>query len=180
MMTEYNRCGDSSGVMSMTDSFGTNREASLDMVTHSAERTRKLGIRLGELAEAGDVLLLVGTLGAGKTCLTQGIAQGLGIDEHVVSPTFMLRREYQGRLPLYHIDFYRLERIEEVASLGLDDYLYGNGVCVVEWAEKGFAALPSEHLLVEMEHLAPSKRKLTFLPKGSRYVEMLSKLHMTT
>lgn len=128
------------------------------------------------MAVAGDVILLVGTLGVGKTCLAQGIAWGLGIDDYAVSPSFVLLREYRGRLPLYHIDFYRLDRIEEVADLGLDDYLYGSGVCVVEWAEKGLEVLPREHLLIEMQHLALTKRKLNFFPEGSRYEEMLSQV----
>ena len=149
--------------------------ASLEMISNSAERTRRVGMKLGEIAMAGDVILLVGELGAGKTCLTQGIAQGLGIDDYVVSPTFMLLREYYGRLPLYHIDCYRLDGIEEVADLGIDDYLYGNGVCVVEWADRVLEAFPEEHLLIEMQHRAPSKRRLVFSPKGTRYVELLSK-----
>ncbi len=149
---------------------------SLNIVSNSAERTRMVGVKLGGLAAAGDVILLIGALGAGKTCLTQGIARGLGVDDYVVSPSFVLLREYQGRLPLYHVDFYRLEGIEEMAHLGLDDYLYGDGLCVVEWADKGLDMLPSEHLLIEMHYLAPSKRDLSFLPRGSRYEEMVSQL----
>ncbi len=88
----------------------------------------------------------------------------------------MLVREYQGKLPLYHIDLYRLDRVEEVAQLGLDDYLYSKGVCVIEWADKGLSVLPEEHLLIEMQIVSPLKRKLSFMPKGTRYLEMLSKL----
>jgi len=135
-----------------------------------------VGAALGRTAAAGDVILLVGSLGAGKTCLAQGIARGLGVEENVVSPTFVLLREYQGRLPLYHLDFYRLDTVEEVASLGLEDCLFGSGVCVVEWADRGMSVLPGEHLLVEMEHVAPSRRLLRFYPKGARYAEMLSQL----
>ena len=146
------------------------------IISNSAEQTRRLGMRLGELAAPRDVILLVGALGTGKTCLTQGIARGLGIDEYTASPSFVLVREYQGRLPLYHIDLYRLDRIEEVAQLGLDDYLYGSGICVVEWADKGLGILSSEHLFIEMKHLAPTKRKISFVPKGQRYLELLSGL----
>jgi len=146
------------------------------MTTHGAEQTREIGAILGELAEAGDVVLMHGELGVGKTCFAQGIARGLCVDEYVTSPTFVLVREHQGRLPLYHIDLYRLKGIEEVADLGLDDYLYGRGVCVVEWSERGFDLLPGEHLLVEMRYVASAKRKLSFVPRGSRYVEMLSGL----
>ena len=150
---------------------------SLEIVSNSAEETRKIGMKLGKLAASGDVILLVGSLGAGKTCLTQGIARGLGINEYTASPSFVLVREHRGKLPLYHIDLYRLDRIEEVAQLGLDDYLYGNGVCVVEWADKGLSVLPEEHLLIEMQIVSPMKRKLRFMPRGTRYLEMLSKLN---
>ena len=149
---------------------------SLEMLSSSAGQTRNIGIKLGKSAAAGDVILLVGPLGAGKTCLTQGIARGLGIQEYTASPSFVLVREYQGKLPLYHIDLYRLDKIEEVTQLGLDDYLYGKGVCVVEWADKGLTVLPGEHLLIEMQVVSPLKRKLSFTPRGTRYLEMLSKL----
>ena len=149
---------------------------SLEIVSNSAEQTRKIGMKLGKLAASGDIILLVGSLGAGKTCLTQGIAHGLGIHEYTTSPSFVLVREYRGKLPLYHIDLYRLDRIEEVTQLGLDDYLYGNGVCVVEWADKGLSVLPEEHLLIEMQIVSPFKRRLSFVPRGTRYLEMLSKL----
>jgi tRNA threonylcarbamoyladenosine biosynthesis protein TsaE len=149
---------------------------SLEMVSNSAAQTRNMGMKLGKSAAAGDVILLVGPLGAGKTCLTQGIAHGLGIHEYTASPSFVLVREYQGKLPLYHIDLYRLDKIEEVTQLGLDDYLYGNGVCVVEWADKGLDVLPEEHLLIKMQIVSPLKRRLSFMPRGTRYLEMLSKL----
>lgn len=149
---------------------------SLEMVSNSAAQTQNIGMKLGKSAAAGDVILLVGPLGAGKTCLTQGIARGLGIHEYTASPSFVLVREYQGKLPLYHIDLYRLDKIEEVTQLGLDDYLYGKGVCVVEWADKGLTVLPGEHLLIEMQVISPLKRKLSFTPRGTRYLEMLSKL----
>jgi tRNA threonylcarbamoyladenosine biosynthesis protein TsaE len=149
---------------------------SLEIVSNSPEQTKRVGIRLGKLAKPEDIILLIGTLGAGKTCLTQGIARGLGINEYTASPSFVLVREYQGKPPLYHIDLYRLDRIEEVAQLGLDDYLYGKGVCVVEWADKGLSVLPEEHLLIEMQIVSATKRKLSFVPLGKRYVQMLSKL----
>src|SRR4030042_912303 len=116
----------------------------MKLLSHSPEQTQKLGFRLGELAVPGDVFLLVGELGAGKTCLTQGIAWGLGIQEYALSPSFVIIRELHGRLPLYHIDLYRLDRIEEGIDLGLDDYLYGRGVCVIEWADRALGILPEE------------------------------------
>src|SRR4030042_497194 len=100
----------------------------LDLISHSPEQTQKIGARIGGLALIGDIFLLVGTLGTGKTCLTQGIAWGLNIEDYALSPSFVVVREMHGRLPLYHIDLYRLDHIEEIVELGLDDYLYGNGV----------------------------------------------------
>ena len=148
----------------------------LDLTTRSPEETRELGRAMGVRARSGDVFLLVGELGTGKTCLTQGIAWGLDIREYTLSPTFVIMRELYGRLPLYHIDLYRLDNIEEIADLGLDDYLYGRGVCVVEWAEKGLSVLPPEHLLVEMGHLSATERSFRFRPAGKRYREMLAEL----
>jgi tRNA threonylcarbamoyladenosine biosynthesis protein TsaE len=149
---------------------------SLEFISYSTEETQRLGIQLGKLAKAGDVMLLVGELGTGKTCLAQGIAWGLGIDDCTLSPSFVLIREYQGRLFLYHIDFYRLDSIEEVIDLGLDDYLYSDGVCVVEWAEKALPVLPEEHLLVKLEHLGENERKLCLESKGKHYEELISEL----
>ena len=149
---------------------------SLELISHSPEQTQRFGVRIGELAQAGDTFLLVGNLGAGKTCFTQGIAWGLNIKEYAASPSFVVVRELHGRLPLYHIDLYRLDHIEEVAELGLDDYLYGNGICVVEWAEKGLSVLPVEHLLIEISFLSDNKRSFQLKPRGKRYLKIVSQL----
>ena len=151
----------------------------INTVSESPEETQQVGMQLGKLNQPGDVFLLVGGLGAGKTCLTQGIAWGLGIEGYAASPSFVLINQYRGRLPLYHIDLYRLNSIEEVNELGLDDYLYGNGVCVVEWAEKAWAVLPSENLTVEMSFFSDTSRSITLKPNGKRYVEMISQLSVT-
>jgi tRNA threonylcarbamoyladenosine biosynthesis protein TsaE len=149
---------------------------SLKLTTHNPEETRTLGVRLGELSQPGDIYLLSGNLGAGKTTFTQGIAWGLGSQEYALSPTFVLMRELKGRLPLYHIDLYRLDRIEEVTDLGLDDYLYGRGICVIEWAEKGISALPADHLLIKIYYLSDTERSLEFNPYGKRYEKLVSQL----
>ena len=148
----------------------------LELISHSPEQTQRLGVRIGELALPGDILLLVGALGTGKTCLTQGIAWGLGIEEYAFSPSFVIVRELYGRLPLYHIDLYRLDHIEEIIELGLDDYLYGNGVCVVEWAEKGLSILPTEHLLIQIGYLSDTERSFQLKPNGKRYLEIATQL----
>jgi len=150
--------------------------SNLEIISHSPEQTQKLGMRIGELAQAGDIFLLVGNLGAGKTCLTQGISWGLNIKEYAASPSFVIVRELKGRLHLYHIDLYRLDHIEEIADLGLDEYLCGRGVCVVEWAEKGLSVLPEEHLLIEINFLSDSERNLKFKPSGKRYLEIVNQL----
>jgi tRNA threonylcarbamoyladenosine biosynthesis protein TsaE len=148
----------------------------LEITSSSPEETQDFGARLGKLARPGDVLLLVGKLGAGKTCLTQGIARGLGIKEYAASPSFVVVRELQGRLPLYHMDFYRLDNPEEIADLGLDDYFYGKGVSVVEWAEKGLSLLPPEHLLIEMSYISDTGRRLELKARGQRYRELVAGL----
>jgi tRNA threonylcarbamoyladenosine biosynthesis protein TsaE len=150
----------------------------LKSISHSPEQTLRLGTRLGELSRAGDVFLLTGNLGSGKTCLTQGIARGLGIKEYAFSPSFVIVREYHGRLPLYHIDFYRLNRIEEIADLGLDEYLYGQGVGVVEWADKGMILMPQEHLLINLSYISDTERSIDFEPAGNRYTDLLASIGM--
>jgi tRNA threonylcarbamoyladenosine biosynthesis protein TsaE len=148
----------------------------LKFITHSAEQTQQVGISIGKLAEPGDLFLLIGDLGAGKTCLTQGIAYGLDIQEYTLSPSFVIMRELHGRLPLYHMDFYRLENIAEISDLGLDDYLFGKGVCVIEWANRGLTVLPEDHLLIGIKYLADNERSFVIVPRGERYIRMVQQL----
>ncbi|MGA2671471.1 MAG: tRNA (adenosine(37)-N6)-threonylcarbamoyltransferase complex ATPase subunit type 1 TsaE [Dehalococcoidia bacterium] len=150
----------------------------LELNSHSPEQTQLLGRYLGELAQKADVFLLVGELGTGKTCLIQGIARGLNVKEYAFSPSFVILREYHGRLPLYHIDFYRLDRIEEIADLGLEEYFYGNGVCVVEWAEKGLQVIPRDNLLITIRYIPASQtgRSICLKPQGERYYELIKQL----
>ena len=147
------------------------------LISHSPEQTQQLGKYLGKLAQAGDIFLLTGNLGSGKTCLTQGIAWGLDVKEYAFSPSFVIVREYHGRLTLYHIDFYRLNHVEEIVDLGLDEYLYGKGVCVVEWAEKGMSVLPKEHLLINLSYMSNMVRTISLEPKGHRYTQLLKSLN---
>ena len=137
--------------------------------SHSPQETQRLGALLGSLARKGDVFLLVGQLGAGKTCLVQGIAWGLGIQEYVRSPSFVLVGQYQGRLPLYHVDLYRLERVPEIADLGLEEYFEGGRVSVVEWADRATELMPAEHLLVNLEVLSEEERRIKLTSAGERY-----------
>ena len=149
---------------------------SLHRITKSPEETQGVGQAVGEVAQPGDVVLLSGGLGVGKTCLTQGIAWGLGVQEHARSPTFVLVTQYQGRLPLYHIDLYRLDDVREVLDLGLDEYLFGPGVCVVEWADKAPEAFPVDHLAIHMEEVSETQRALSFTAQGARACETLQRI----
>lgn len=135
--------------------------------THSPEETRALGQRLADQLRAGDVLLLEGELGAGKSELTRGIARGLGIRGYVTSPSFTILQVHEGgRLPLYHFDWYRLSGAEELYELSMDEYLYADGVAVVEWPEKAEEAIPENHLTIEIRASGESDRQLTLLPAG--------------
>ena len=143
------------------------------VVSRGPEETQALGKVLGAFAKPGDVFLLVGELGAGKTCLTQGILWGLGAEEYARSPTFVLVSQYRARLMLYHIDLYRVDAIGEIADLGLDEYLFGEGVCVVEWAQKALSVFPEQNLTVQIESLDETTRRLTLTAIGPGYVEMM-------
>jgi len=136
------------------------------LMAHAPEETRVIGSRLATLLEPGDIVLLAGPLGAGKTELVKGVAEGLGVDEVVVSPTFTLAREYEGRLRLVHVDVYRLDTAQELLDLGLED-LADDGVMVVEWGDAVAGLLPPEHLEIAID-LADdeSTRTLTFTPSG--------------
>jgi tRNA threonylcarbamoyladenosine biosynthesis protein TsaE len=150
-----------------------DQPAVLDIVSHSLAQTQRLGTRLGKLLRGGELLLLDGDLGTGKTTLTQGIAEGLGVQEVVSSPTFTLLKEYTGRLPLYHFDLYRLEDPREVLDLGFEEYFESSGVCVVEWAQKAEALWPTEHLRIRLKMVSDTKRGLVFTGLGAWYSELL-------
>ena len=147
--------------------------------SHSPAETRRIGASLGRHVEAGDVLLLAGDLGAGKTCLTQGIAKGLGIEGYVRSPTFVLVSIHQGRLPLYHIDIYRLDHVAEVLDLGLEEYMAGDGVSVIEWADKAREAFPQSCLLVTLDFEGEKERLIRLEPRGERYEGLVLQMQDT-
>ena len=120
--------------------------------------------------------MLSGNLGTGKTCLIQGIAFGLGVKEYACSPSFMIAREYHGRLTLYHLDLYRLDHIEEIFDLGLDEYFREDAICAIEWAEKAKGALPGDNLIIELAHIGKDSRKISFIPRGPRYADLVKHL----
>ena len=120
--------------------------------TFSEQETRALGEKLGREAAAGQVYTLTGDLGVGKTVFTQGFARGLGVKEHVNSPTFTIVQEYgEGRLPFYHFDVYRIGDIEEMDEIGYEDYFYGEGVCLIEWANLIEEILPEKYTEIRIE-----------------------------
>ena len=151
------------------------------VLTRSPEETQEVGRALGELAQPGDVILLAGPLGAGKTCLTQGIAMGLGIPGYVRSPTFVLMARYSGRLTLHHLDLYRIGSFEEAWDLGLDEQLFGEGVCVIEWAGRAAELFPEDCLWIDFEYgQERDSREITLEPgvavEKSRFNKLLELL----
>ena len=123
----------------------------MQVTTHSPEETRQLGARLAQTLKGGDVVAFTGDLGAGKTAFTAGIAQGLGIEDRVTSPTFTIVNEYEGgRLPLFHFDMYRLGSADELFDIGWEDYLARNGVCAVEWTENVAGAIDADAIRVDI------------------------------
>ena len=149
----------------------------LTLQTAGPEQTRRVGELLGRQARPGDVFLLSGPLGAGKTCLTQGLAAGLGVEGYVRSPTFVLMTRHYGRLTLHHLDLYRIGGPEEAWDLGLDEQLFGDGVCVIEWAERAESVLPPEALWVELDYgPGEEQRRITFPEAPERYAPLLQSL----
>ena len=119
--------------------------------TTSAEETIELGKKIGSLLKKGDIIAMQGTLAAGKTTITKGIAQSLGVKDEITSPTFCLISEYEGKMPLYHMDVYRLEGGEDFINLGVEDLMYGNGVSLIEWSEKVMDELPKKTIILKIE-----------------------------
>lgn len=145
--------------------------------TRGPDETRDLGRRFAEALRPGDVVLLVGELGAGKTCFAQGLALGLGIEEQVTSPTFTLLREYKGRLPLYHLDAYRLEGSADLFDIGVDEYMEGQGVLIVEWGDRARDFFTPEYLEVGFEFAGDDEeRRIRFSVHGGSWEGRMSKL----
>lgn len=144
----------------------------------SLAHTQALGICLGELAEPGDVVTLAGELGAGKTTLTQALGKGLAVPAscYITSPTFSLLHEYPGRLPLYHLDLYRLHDAEEVMELGFEEYLYGEGVCVLEWPDRLGELLPDRRLQITLKFQGEQSRGAELVGYGPSWPERIEAL----
>lgn len=148
-------------------------------MTNSAQETFSLGVKLAQFLVAGDIILLTGELGAGKTVFVQGLAAGLEVKEAVVSPTFTIMRIYEGRLPLYHFDLFRLEKVDPLEWASYEEYFYGDGSAVVEWGEKIESFLTNYLILTfhrQMKDL--NKRVIEASAKGKRGQELLAKLSL--
>ena len=136
-------------------------------ITHSPDETRAFGKRLANRLRRGDVVGLIGDLGSGKTCLVQSVCASLGVRDAVTSPTFILINEYNGHdgdgrtMPVYHFDLYRLLGDEELVDLGCDDYFYGDGICLVEWADRAGDLLPVHHTSIRIEHAGDASRRFS-------------------
>lgn len=144
--------------------------------SNSAQQTHALGRRLSAILASGDVVCLYGDLGTGKTCLVQGVCQGLECEDPAVSPSFTLVNEYPGPLPVYHLDCYRLKGAEELEQIGYEEYLGMVGVVIIEWAERITERLPEERLDIRLERVSDSERRITLEPRGRRWKDIIKSI----
>jgi tRNA threonylcarbamoyladenosine biosynthesis protein TsaE len=149
----------------------------LEFISRSPDQTRRLGARLGALLQGGDVICLEGPLGSGKTCLAQGVGRGWGAGQTLVSPSFVLIREYtrpEDTVRLYHVDLYRISGAEEAFGLGMGEFLGDTCiVCIIEWAERARSLMPPEHLWIRLESTDQTRRALHFMVHGERHMALL-------
>ena len=144
------------------------------VITSSTEQTEDLGRIVGALLEPGDLVCLYGDLGAGKTHFSFGIAKGLEVrEQYITSPTFTFVNEYEGRIPFYHIDLYRLQEPSELEGIGFEEYIDSDGATVIEWAERAESELPDEALSVYLSHVSETSREIGFFADGARYLKLL-------
>lgn len=145
--------------------------------TKSPIETEKIGFKLGNLLKRGSIVLISGELGVGKTVLTKGIAKGMGIDDYVTSPTFMIVNEHLGDIPLYHFDVYRIDDYTELYDIGYEEYFYGDGVCVIEWPEKIKPLIPEENIFIRMNMGDTfDERTIEIVSNGEKYDEVVKEM----
>jgi tRNA threonylcarbamoyladenosine biosynthesis protein TsaE len=143
---------------------------------HNEAESVALGERLGALLQPGDVIALTGDLGAGKTTLTKGIARGAGVQSEVSSPTFTLIHEHGGRTPFYHVDLYRLESEDLIPDIGIEEYIYGDGVTVIEWSERMASMLPESALRVRLSTVGDTEREIELSSSSPRWTNVIKEL----
>lgn len=149
----------------------------LTVTTESREATMKLGQRLAAQLKPGSIICLFGELGSGKTTFVKGMAKGLRISPvKVHSPTFVLMNIYEGKLPLYHFDFYRLEDVREIEKIGYEEFLFGEGVAVVEWPQRMGSLLPEEYVKIELKIRGENSRTIKFTARGKKYQDIPGRL----
>lgn len=145
----------------------------MELIVNSVEETLEIGRKIGEKANSGDIFCLIGDLGTGKTHITKGIAKGLNVSDNITSPTFNIVNEYDsGRLKLYHFDVYRVNDPDEIYAIGFDEYIFSDGVSIIEWANYIEELIPEEYLLIKIEkqlHLGDNVRKIILESFGKRY-----------
>lgn len=139
------------------------------------EQTKEIGYRLGKLLTPGSVICLIGDLGAGKTTMTQSLAKAIGVDDYITSPTFTIVNEYEGNMPLYHFDVYRIGSSEEMYDIGYDEYINSDGVCIIEWANLIEDILPDEYLDIELIY-KDMGREMILKPVGEKYKKIVEEL----
>lgn len=144
----------------------------MEFIVDSVEKTISIGTEIGKNVNKGDIICLIGDLGTGKTHITKGIAEGLNVDDHITSPTFNIVNEYDGRLKLYHFDVYRVNDPDEIEAIGFDEYIFGDGVSIIEWANYIEELIPEDHLRITIEKLPDmgvNFRKISIKYNSDRY-----------
>lgn len=147
----------------------------MEIKLSNLKETEEFGFRLGSLLKEGDIVCLNGDLGAGKTTLTKSIGRGLGVEEYITSPTFALINEYIGKFPVYHFDVYRLENAHELYDLGFDEYFYGKGVCIIEWADKIDKMIPNKRIVIDIENGDNDNERILHISGNTKSYDELTK-----
>lgn len=149
------------------------------IVLKGLKETEEFGEKLGSILKPGDIISLTGDLGAGKTTLTKSIGKGLGVEDYITSPTFTLINEYKGRLNLYHFDVYRLEGPIDLYDLGFEEYIYSNGVSIIEWGDKIEEILPEERINIQIEKSVELDERIIYLyGEGERFKQLIKELNI--
>lgn len=144
----------------------------MEFIVDNIDKTIEIGLNIGKLSQEGDIICLIGDLGTGKTHITKGIALGLGIEDNITSPTFNIVNEYEGRHKMYHFDVYRVNDPDEISAIGFDEYIFGNGVSVIEWSNYIEDLIPEEHIEIKISKLpemGDNFRKIQVNSWGKRY-----------
>ncbi|MBM3251656.1 MAG: tRNA (adenosine(37)-N6)-threonylcarbamoyltransferase complex ATPase subunit type 1 TsaE [Candidatus Omnitrophica bacterium] len=149
----------------------------MQIITKNSQGTIDFGKKIAKVLKKGDIIAFIGNLGAGKTTLIKGIAQGLGVRQNLVSsPSFVLLKTYNGKLPVYHFDFYRIKKAKDSYAIGLDEFLFSDGVSLIEWADRIKKILPQKYLRVGLKSINENQRKIILTGIGKRYKDLIKKL----